>query len=41
MLICNVASGYVKVRNTRGKIKELDFIHGAEDHSHLSRRSDW
>ena len=32
---------YVKVRNTRSKIEELDFIHGAENHSHLSRRSDW
>jgi hypothetical protein len=41
VLICDVASGYVNVRNTASEIEELDFIHGAENHSHDGRRSDW
>ena len=41
VLICDVAGGCVKVRNTVSEIEEVDFIHGAENYSHAGRRSDW
>jgi hypothetical protein len=39
--VCPVTSACVMVHTTLSKIDEGDVAHGAKDHSHAGRRSDW